>query len=112
MSSEDALEVILAVCAELLDLLSEVSLLFFEEFRPIFLGRIANHFANNLELMRFSISLKQRHSLPQKLSNDASNGPHINCPPIFLDLQQQLRGAVPKRDDLPCERTMRFFYNS
>lgn len=62
--------------------------------------------------MRFTVALEQRHSLSQKLSNDAANGPHINCPSVFLDLQQQLRSAVPKRDDLPGERTMRFFYNS
>lgn len=87
LPSKDVLKVILAICAVLFYLLPEVSLLFLEKLLPVFLGRIANHLANYLKLMRFSITLKQGHALPQKLSDDAANGPHINCPSIFLDLQ-------------------------
>lgn len=93
----------------LLHFLPELPSLFLEELRPVILSRVSDGLADDLELMHFGVALEEGHSDLEKLGNDASDGPHIHCPSIFLHFHEQLRGTVPQRDHLPSERTVRFF---
>lgn len=107
---KDALYVVFTMNAKLLNLLSEVLSWLIEELGPFPFGWVANYFADSLKLMDLGITLEQRNALFEKLSNDAANGPNIHRFAVFLDLQEQFRGTIPKGDYFASKWLMWFFY--
>ena len=70
--------------------------------RPGLGGGVAQHPEDEIQLGWVARSLQEGTST-EHLSNDASNTPHIDLGRVDLATQQELRGAVPKRNDLVRE---------
>jgi hypothetical protein len=95
--------------AKLLHLFPKLLPLLIKKLGPIILGGVSDNLAYDLKLMHFRIALEEWHSYFQKLGNDASDGPDIHRPSVFLDFQEQFRGTVPECDYFASERSMWFF---
>jgi hypothetical protein len=106
---KDLSQSVFPVNAVFLNSLSELPPVFMEKLRPVVFGRVADSLADELELVRFRVSLEKWYSLLQKLSDYAANGPSINSFAVFLDLNQQFGSSVPEGDYFAREGTIGLF---
>ncbi len=107
---KNSLYVIFLVHSELLNFLAEVMPGFLKELGPVALSGVADKLADELELMDLGVALEEGRALPQELTYDAADGPHIHAFTVLPDSEEQLGGTVPEGDYFASEGLQRLFY--
>mmetsp|Transcript_10205 Transcript_10205/g.29126 ORF Transcript_10205/g.29126 Transcript_10205/m.29126 type:complete len:238 (-) Transcript_10205:435-1148(-) len=74
--------------------------------RPGLLRRRAQHSKDEVQLLKFRVAREKRLT-KNELCKNAARRPHVHRRRVLGLSKQQLRGTVPKRDDVVCQSPLR-----